>query len=274
MGGNVAISPYSVINTLTTLAQATNGETLNQIKRSLHFVGGKSDLVDVFVNYTDLFRKNAKNLPLLTANKVYVHDSYQINEQFRKVATHQLESGVETVNFLDTTEAAGIISDFVVEKTQNKIRDFLNPTSRVFNNTVPSIVAINAMYMRIAWKNVYESIYTRVGYFNGYKDFDTATVDFMYFYYRHKFNYANLPDLNASAVEIKLHESDFTLLLILPEQDYWDYNPLPSKIKNYDLTKITDQMQEEFVEVIIPKFKIEYQASLKDTLEKVRNVLA
>lgn len=254
-----------MINAFVTLVQATNGKTLQQIQRTLRF--GKSDLVRSFEVYKDSLRKNAKNLTLLTANKVYVHESYRINEQFRNIVTHKLDSGVEAVNFLDATESAGIISDFVVEQTQNKIKSFLSHTSAVFNDSNPRILLINAMYMRIAWTNVYESIYTRVGDF--YNDYSRPVpVDLMHFYYRHKFNYTKLLDLSASAIEIRLIDSDYTLLLILPDSSIRD---LQSKIINYDLTKIFDRMHGEFMEVVIPKFKIEYQASLKDIMKTVRD---
>lgn len=263
---NIAVSPYSVINTFVTLAQASNGETLRQIRQNIRIAGAKADLVKTFVNYKDLVQKSAKSVTLLAANKIYVHESYQINERLREIITHQLESGVETVNFLDATETAGIISDFVVEKTQNKIKDFLNATSNVFNHTPPRIVPINAVYIRIAWKTVYESIYTKTDEFRNH--LKPVLVDFMHFYYRHKFNYTKLPDLDASALEIKLVDSDFTLLLIL--SDHHDgFGDLRSKMRYYDLTKIIDQMHEEFVEVVVPKFKIEYQAGLKDAMKNV-----
>ena len=242
---------------------------MNQIKRNLHFPGEKADLIKVFETYNDLLQKNAKNLTLFVANKVYVHDTYQFNEQFHEVAVRHLMSGVETVNFLDATETAGIINDFVVEETNNKIKKFISSTSPLFNHTYPRILPINAMYIRISWKNVYESIITKIGEFHN-SLFEKVHVDFMHFYYRHKFNYVHLSDLKASALEIKLTDSDFSLLLILPDDELeFKHMQVKLKRKKYSMTQITNQMREEFVEVAIPKFKIEYHASLKETMKEV-----
>lgn len=258
---NVAVSPYSAINAIVTLAQAANGESLHQIKEHFHIPNEKSDLIKAYATYNDLIKSSAGNLTFMVANKVFVQDGYPINKQFQEIATHKLASGVGMVNFLDAKETAGVINNFVVEKTNNTIRDIIQPTS--FSH----IVLIDAVHMRVAWKCVYESINIEVGEFYGYPYSSIKfQVDFMQFNYRHKFNFTTLPNLLAKVLEIKMFDSDFSLLLILP--DSWN-NIRDIQSKNYDLRKIVDQMREEFVDVKIPKFKIKHQISLKDIMKKV-----
>lgn len=82
------------------------------------------------------------------------------------------------------------------------------------------------------------------------------------------FKYAELNDLNAQAIEIRFDDTEFSLLIILPNT-MEDLLELEETMKNYDLTGIVDRMRMERMFVTIPIFQIKYQISLKNISKQV-----
>lgn len=265
---NVAISSYSAVNAIVLLSQATNGNALDQLKSKLNFNGTESDLLDYYVAYKKSLTESAKQSTMTVANKLYVQQGYQINQKFKDLATQKLLSGVEMVNFTNSNETAKTINGFVAEKTKNKTGDIIKPESM---NANTRIILLNSIYMKLAFEKVYQSIKIDKKRDNSffvsgdntytiYNDIEYVLFDYGWF------KYADLKDLGAQALDIRFANSDFSLLLILPD-DIENLSSLEPKIK--DLTKIFDQMKPERVKVKIPIFEIKYQINLKNIANKV-----
>ena len=92
-------------------------------------------------------------------------------------------------------------------------------------------------------------------------------VDYMTFVRGH-FKYAELKDLDATAIAINFADSDLSLIMILPNY-LKSFPEIEEHMKNYDLTKIINQMRPERIFLKIPIFQIKYQISLKDFSNKV-----
>lgn len=82
------------------------------------------------------------------------------------------------------------------------------------------------------------------------------------------FKYAELDDLNAQAIEIRFDETEFSLIIILPNT-IRDLFELEETMKNYDLTGILDRMHIKRMFLKIPIFQIKYQISLKNISKQV-----
>lgn len=85
---------------------------------------------------------------------------------------------------------------------------------------------------------------------------------------RGEFKYADLYDLDAEAIEIRFDDSDFSLVLILPDA-LRGLSELEATMRNYDFTKIIDRMRPQRIVTKIPIFQIKYQFSLKNMANRV-----
>lgn len=85
---------------------------------------------------------------------------------------------------------------------------------------------------------------------------------------RGEFKYAELFDLDAEAIEIRFDDSDFSLVLILPDVLRGLFE-LEATLKNYDFTKIIDRMRPQRIVTKIPIFQIKHQFSLKNMANPV-----
>lgn len=88
---------------------------------------------------------------------------------------------------------------------------------------------------------------------------------------RGDFKYAELNDIFAQAIEIRFADSEFSLIIIMPNF-LTDFRSLETTMRNFDLTKIIDQMRPKRMVVKIPIFQSKYQISLKNRSNQVSGV--
>lgn len=258
---NVIISPYSVINVLALLAQAAQGNTLDELRSELHLYGNKVSVAEQFRILYKLLQKSAGDATFLVANQMYVQQGFSIRKSFQKVATEKFSSGIETIDFANGFEAAGIINRFVEKKTNGKIKHLITPNAL----TDTQIVLVNAVYFKSDWKFKFEEANTIEDDFY-MSSTERVPVDFMQI--TEEFSYANVPDLDATALQMKYVNSNFSFIAIMPN-DRTGLSALESKLRTYNLAAVTGQMRIQQVDVKFPKFKIEFEIKLKDILKNV-----
>ncbi|XP_055317359.1 antichymotrypsin-2-like [Sitodiplosis mosellana] len=259
---NVIISPYSVINVLALLAQAAECNTLDELKTELHLYGDKASVAEQFHILYKLLQKSAGNSTFLVANQIYVQQDRSINKRFQEVAVQKFSSGIETVNFANGLKAAEIINRFVGKKTNGKINGLVTPDAF---SPITQAILVNAIYFRSDWKYKFEEAYTIEEDFYTSKT-ERVAVDFMNI--KEQFYYGDVPDLDATALEMKYANSNFTFIAILPN-NRTGLSALESKMTEYNLATVTSQMSLQEVDVKLPKFKIEFEIKLMDVLKNL-----
>lgn len=259
---NIILSPYSVSNALKLLAQAANGVSYDELKQGLSLTDEKELNVDMYGAFNYLLQQNAGNATLLLANQIYVQQGYELKKEFKEIATEKFSSGVESLDFSKSEEAAKVINKFVEEKTNQKIKDLVTPDAL---SATFRVVVANAIYMKAQWQ-------TKFQVFNTYKeDFlsngvDKFSVDFMHA--TKNFNYGVAPELDATVLELKYFDSNLALVMILPNSNT-GLTALENKLKDFDLQNISKKLSDILVKVSIPKFKVEYETSMAKTLKEV-----
>lgn len=247
------------------LSQGARGTTFDEIASALRFPSDKIAIADLFHELSGNFAKSNASITLNVANQVYVQRGYQIKSEFNEIATKKFESGVEAVNFAENVASANHINGWVEKKTNSKITDLIKPDSLGVDTRV---VLVNAIYFKGDWKNKFDKELTAPGPFY-VNDKDTVNVEYMHTKKHFKFGY--LDELDATAIELPYVDSDISFVVVLPNSRE-GLSVLEAKIKEYDLTKIAEQMYSQEVQVTLPKFKIEHEVNLNDVLKKVKHI--
>lgn len=254
---------------LALLIQGADGDTLKQLKSGLHLHGDKETIANQFQEY---FRsvgvgteigENQSSSALSLANRLYLQQGYQVNPAFKDAISKKLSFDIESLNFKDADSSARYINEFVERQTKNKIRDLFKAESL---DASTRLVAVNAIYFKDDWEKKFdkESTYRDDFFVDGTKAIPT---DFMS--KNDDFRFANLKDLDASAVELRYKNSGLVFVIVLPNSRTGLLS-LESDLANVELKDITDQFYWRQGQISIPKFKTEFELTkLGDILGKV-----
>lgn len=257
------ISPFSAAMALSLLSQATEGRTFEEVRKGLHLSGDKATIADQFHQYYGLLQKSAGQSELLIANRIYVQQGHQLKEHFQEVATAKFFSGgTESVDFMNGNDTAKTINQFVKEKTKKKIDKIVEPenfgeSSRVF--------LVNAIYLKSEWLKPFPK-HTFKGDFHINA---TKAIKIDYMSMRTKFWCSAASDLDSKVLILDYLNSNFSFVIMLPNNQTGGLDRLEMQLTNYDLSQIIDQMSFDECDITIPKFKVESSFSLKEILMKV-----
>lgn len=223
----------------------------------------KAAAANQFQQYYGLLEKSVGKSTLSIANQIYVKTGFQLNKNFQEVAVNNFFSGIDALDFAKNVESAKAINQFVEEKTREKIKDLIKPNML---NADTRVVLVNAIYFKGDWEHQFKKENTREGDFY-ISETETVPVNFMHS--KKRFNYGVFDDLDATALEMKYANSNFSFVIVLPNSRT-GLSALESKLKTFDLAKISEKMYSQEVQVTIPKFKVEFEINLNDALKKVR----
>lgn len=257
--GNIFFSPFSVHTILSLVSQGAAGGTLEEFNKVLKVNNEIS--ADGYKGIMKLVR-NVQNITLHLANKVYIKEGYELNDDFKTVAGDKFLTEVESINFIPQKSAIANINRWCLSKTNNKISDVVTEDD-VDEGT--RLVLVNAIYFKGDWRFKFNISKTenKPFYINDHK---SVKADMMQMTSKFRYNYDYY--LNAYLLEMDYKNRDFSMIIILPS-DKNGINEVEKKLASNDLTFNTDYWQSNTLILTLPKFKIETKMHLIDALMKV-----
>lgn len=261
--GKYSHFPFLIV--LTLLSQGTTGITFEDLRKRLYLNSNKSITADEYYQFDKLIRKSSGEAELIIANQIYVMQGYPLKKDFEAVAA-KFSSGIESVNF-GSNETIQNINLFVEQKTRHRIKDFVKP-SMIDGNT--RIFLLNAIYLKSKWRYAFkrDQPYRIQFYLN---ETQSVFVDSLYMA-KVPFNTGEVKDLDSCVLEITYASSNFTFLIILPNQRT-GLADLEVKLKDYNLTKLFDQMTIIKSTIHIPKFKVQTEINFNTILKNVCKIV-
>lgn len=266
---NLVFSPISIQTSLTLAFAGAGDKTAEEFRKVLHL--GKDEKTSITKNVGEFLKsllKTNENEEISKpqfkmANRIYAAQQHKIKNDFRKIAQENFQADALNIAMHNKTVVLNEINKFIAEKTDNKIPEFIKPND-VYD--LEAMAIVNAIYYKAQWLQPFNELYTKDLKF--YVNANTEKeIPFML--QTSTFNYIDLPELQAQALELPYNNSDISMLIILPNE-LEGLQKLETKLKNLDLNDISSKMSLQHINVYLPKFRLEYGVSLKDTLQKVK----
>lgn len=256
---NLMISPLSVSAALSMTLNGADGQTMQDMKHTLHF----DDLVSEDFNQAmkellDALTSVDPKVILNIANSIWYRQGFLINPAFLEINKNYYRAEVSALNFNDPA-SKDIINNWVAENTQNKI-------TKIVENIDPMDVMflVNAIYFKGTWKFRFDEDQTQDLPFHISPDqsIDVPTMV-------RKGDFAWLTNELFTAVELDYGQGNFSMVLVLPAQgksisdiavnlnhDNWG-NWINSLDTLYDS------------KIFLPKFTFSYNKKLNDALAEL-----
>lgn len=266
---NVFFSPYSISLALAMTYAGANGETERQMAETLHFTLPEDRLHPAF-NALDqelASRKDSggqgadgKGFRFNIVNDLWGQKDYEFQAVFLDTLAKNYGAGLRLLDFSSQPEAARQnINKYIAEKTEDRIKDLI-PEGAI--DPLTRLVLTNAIYFNAAWQNPFEKSLTKDAPFT---KLDGATVNVPMMELP---SYENMPYADGEgyiAVALPYENPSLSMLILLPDEGFFE--AFEGSLDAARLERLIGEMQFTSVRVKMPKFKIEGQFELGNTLK-------
>jgi serpin B len=258
--GNLFVSPYSISCALAMCYEGARGETAEEIAATLAMSGDK--ISQVFPTLHRRFNAPGKPYELSVANGLWVEKAFPVLPDFVGQLQNHYGAGLFNMDFRGAPDPSRQqINAWVEDKTKSRIRDLL-PSGTITPET--RVVLCNAIYFKGKWAIPFDEENTKPQPFT-LGDGKKVQVPLM----EHVAQWAGYfeePDLQG--LEVRYKGDELSMLVLLPR----DPAGLPALEKGLTAEKLArwcNQLRNQGVHVLLPKFKLEKQSGLKQLLQRL-----
>ncbi|KAM7344432.1 serine protease inhibitor 42Dd-like [Cochliomyia hominivorax] len=261
---NVLFSPIAIESALTLALAGAEGKTADDIRKFLKLEGDKKRITQNLHEFLAPIYGYAKTdgPELYLANHLYASADLNILPAFNKIAEQELYTQSENINFKEGKVCIKRINKFIQEETHNKIKNLLSDED-ITDET--QALLVNAMYFKGKFKypfNKYDTKSSEFYFNNGEK----KLVDLMRV--QGKFNFAYLPELEATALELPFNNTDLSFVIVLPKSSD-NLEKFQTKFKTFEFNYIPSRFVPTNVCAYVPKFRVEYKLDMQPILKSI-----
>ena len=252
-GGNIFISPLSISIALTMTYNGAVGETERAMAEVLEI-----DALDLSTinNANKALRDSlGPKVQISIANSIWSRQGIEFNPEF--LDRNRVFFGAEIASLdFNSPQATHIINEWVDTNTNGKIEkivDRIDPQTLLF--------LINAIYFKGSWQDEFDKSMTRPGTFhlpNG----SEKRVQMM----RREGEYPYFHGENFEATSLPYGDGRMSMYIFLPNRNS-NLNKFLRDLTAENWEQWIPQLQDRRQTMMLPRFKLEYEVRLNDTLE-------
>ncbi len=257
--GNIFISPASISLVMSMVYDGAEGETLQEMAKVLQFSGMTSE--QVMNQSRQLITGLTNGEPDVTikiANSVWADTRWPFQSQFMADMRTYFSAPARNADFTNPA-TADQINGWVGENTAGKISQIVNA------DAIRDIkmALINAVYFKGDWSHPFNASETEVRNFTD--NLGKKKMIPMMRMERSDFIYGE--DTLSQRISLPYGKTgEFRMVVVLPKLSA---DGLVGQLDSDSWSKWLTDMKREDGTLIMPKYKLEYEVSLADTLEKM-----
>ncbi len=261
---NLFFSPFSISSALAMTYAGSKEETQLEISKTLSFSLDQNKIHSDFNSLLEKLTYSKDSTQLCIANSLWAQKDYLFLEDYFNLLKTKYNAGLENVDFIDTAEREKTrikINEWVESKTNDKIKEILKRDIMLNENS--RLVLVNAIYFLGKWNTPFNKEQTQKNIF-----YSTLNTKIESFFMNKTLSLKYFEDETLQTIEIPYKENKFSMIIILPKSN--------SAIENIEKTisydkylQILNTMNNEMVELSIPKFKTTCELILKNTLKNL-----
>lgn len=261
--GNLIFSPFSISGALSMTLAGARGETAKAIAGVLHQNRSQAAYPQAFMALVANLgqRANGSGNELLNANGLWVDSGLRLEPDFLATLRTKYQASLSPLDFARNLEGARTaINRWTQEHTKGKIRELFAPGSL---DESTRLVLSSAVYFYGKWEHPFQPNQTRLAPF---KLGNGSTVETSFMKQTGRFGYAETP--TAQILEMKYAGTGLALDVLLPKPGS-SLRDLEGRLTEDHLAGWLAELSDRNVEVLIPKFRVESQFSLREMLSRM-----
>ncbi|WP_440896656.1 serpin family protein [Amphibacillus sp. Q70] len=256
--GNIFISPTSLSMALSMAYNGADGETKQEIADTLQIEEPEVDeLNQANASLISMIIDDSEQVQLDIGNSIWLNNEFHFQDDFAENNTNYFNAEIQEIDINDTT-SADQINDWVKEATNDKIDEITDAPLD------PDMVAmlINTIYFHGSWTHPFDEDETEEQTFH--LD-DGSTKDVPLMKLNENLMYMENDDFQAVSLPYG-DDEEMSMDIFLPKENS-TLKDFQEKLTNQDWEEWKAEFQQQEGTVMLPKFQLEYEATLNETLE-------
>lgn len=261
--GNLFFSPFSLSSALAITYEGTRGATAEEIRAVFHFPENATELRQGYREILTGINRADTRYSLHTANAIWAEQAYPFLPAYISTAKQYYYAKVTNLNFISQPEASrDIINQWVEDETEDRIRNLI-PEGII--NPLTRLVITNAGYFKGSWETQFDADQTAGADFRVSPEKIVKIRMMQRIGEGSEYGYAETDDLQVLRLPYAHSSGDeLSLLVILPKRD--NLTAAEQALNKGSFTALTETLESQRVDVYLPKFSMETQYRLPDTL--------
>jgi len=257
--GNIFISPTSLFMALSMVYNGADAETKEEMAQVLNSEGiDIAELNKANASLVSKLHNESEDIDLKVGNSIWLNDKFHFQEEFAQRNRDYYDAEISEIETTDS-KSVDLINKWVADSTNNKIDEMVKDP---LDQDIVTLL-INAVYFKGDWK---------------YKFYQNETVEKPFHLENGTTKAIPLMSLNEElsymendhfqAVSLPYGEGDMSMNVFLPREN--------SSIQEFEKTltiENLDRWHSEFYptvgNVMLPKFKMDYEVELNESLKKL-----
>lgn len=255
-GKNIFVSPASVAFMLAMIYNGASGETQEGMIKTLEWQGmSLSEINQAHVTLRAMLASADPKVQLSIANSLWARDGVAFKPEFIQRNQNFYAAEVANVDFAAVT-APALLNNWVKQKTNGKITRIVE---RIPSDAV--LYLLNAIYFKGNWAAPFDKAQTKDGQFlllNGArKKLPMMSQNGRFRYFENeKFQAINLP----------YGAGRMSMYVFLPVKDS-NLKAFQAELSPENFEKWMSQLHSTEGNIVLPRFKLEYEMTLNSTLK-------
>ncbi|XP_078245812.1 serpin I2 [Pogona vitticeps] len=258
---NILYSPLGVSLLLRMVHLGAKGKAHHEINvnfKHLFSSGEALELLQTLFAVTSEEKAFTFNL----ANALYLQEGFLVKEQYLHSNKKLFQTAVKLVNFEDTKASAEAVSTWVEKKTDGKIRNLISSNDL---GPLTRLLLVNALFFKGNWKQVFQAEDTTLMTFTK-GDRSIIKTPMMHLQLTTKLGIFSDHNVSYQVLELPYEGEEFSFVLILPGEKV-TIEEVEQLITAEVMKDWFAVMEEDEVEISLPRFKIEHTMDLKEFLQ-------
>jgi serpin B len=257
---NLFISPLSITLALALLYNGADGVTQQELAEILGIQNIELEEVNAaFAVIRDELEQHGGQINLSIANSLWAQKGLLFKQDFIQRSKDFYSTEVFNLNFADS-EALLIINDWVKNKTNGKINEIVR--SRDLDaNTI--LILLNAIYFQGNWRHQFSKANTKEAPFilsdGKPKLLPMMTQSGVYKYFQ---------DEDFQAIALPYGDSNISMRIFLPDEQK-SLSNFQQHLDNQKWQQWRSQFSKRQGNLVLPRFKVDYEDSLMDTFKSL-----
>lgn len=255
---STVVSPISVTYLMGMLANGADGDTRNEIMKTIGADGVNIDEMNaLYKSIMENGSKLDKATTIKIANYMAANKNISLKEGFTNTVKTNYMAGIESLDFT-SSKSADKINNWCKKQTDGMIPS-------IIDNTDPNAVAyiMNAIFFNGAWTKKFNKSQTKDERFQGYTR-NIQTVKMMH--QENKLLYTNADDF--AAVRLPYGNGEYAMTVMLPH-DGKSIDDIMKGMTTEKLKQTQYAMLNCTVDLKLPRFTNEVETSLNEIIAKL-----